>query len=162
MSDWHRNELERRFLGVVERLAFRFLSRREDELERRDEMILRIRALFALERLGALPMSAITRHLDCTHSSTKSAMYGLERGQMVQSSMDPADPDLWIFDLSSRGRAVADRLRYLLAERGIEESDHWESMRSDEVDAALRMIQSFGNELGKLEVKAGTVERNGH
>ena len=162
MSDWHRNELERRFLGVVERLAFRFLSRREDELERRDEMILRIRALFALERLGAQPMSAISRHLDCTQSSTKSAMCGLERGQVVQSSMDAAGPDLWMFDLSSRGRAVADRLRYLLAERGIEESDPWEAMRSDEVDAALRMIQSFGNEVGKLEVKAGTVERNGH
>ena len=161
MSDWHRSELERRFLGVVERLAFRFLSRREDELERRDETILRIRVLFALERFGTLPMSAISRHLECAHSSTKSAMCGLERGQMVRSSMDPAGPDLRMYDLSSRGRAVADRFRYLLAERGLEESDQWESMRSDEVDAALRMIQSFGNEIGKLEVKAGTVERNG-
>lgn len=162
MSDWHRSELERRFLGVVERLAFRFLSRRKNELERRDETILRIRALFALERSGALPMSALSRHLACAHSSTKSAMCGLERGHMVRSSMDPADPDLWMYDLSSRGRAVVDRFRYLLAERSIEESDQWESMRSDEVDAALRMIQSFGNEIGKVEVKAGTLERNGH
>ena len=162
MSDWHRSELERRFLEVVEHLAFRFLSRREDELERRDETILRIRTLLALERLGALPMSAISRHLDCAHSSTKSAMCGLERGHMVRSSMNPADPDLWMYDLSSRGRVVADRFRNLLAERGIEESDQWESMRSDEVDAALRMIQSFGNEIGKVEVKAGTLGRSGH
>ena len=168
MSDQHRNELKRRFLGAVKRLAFRSLARRENELDRRDEMILRIRSLFALERMGALPMSAISSYLDCAHSSTISAMRSLERGQLVHCTVDPVDPGLRVFDMTGRGQAVTDRLRYLLEEYGVQESvdresDQWESMRSDEVDKVLRLIQSFANEdwkPGKLYGRIGSEERN--
>lgn len=44
------------------------------------------------------------------------------------------------------------------------ESDPWESTRSDDVDAVLRMIQSLGNEIrmiGMLDGKDYSDERNG-
>ena len=185
MSDRQRSELELRYLGAMRHLAFRSLTgredelerredelerredkleRREDELERRDAMFLRIRSLLALELLGALSLRAISRHLDCAHSSAGSALHGLERGQLVWRIADTADPDHHVFDLTGRGHAVTDRFRYLLAECGIEESDHWESTRSDDVDAVLRMIQSLGNEIqmtGMVDGKMNSDDRNG-
>ena len=127
-------------------------------------MFLRIRSLLALELLGALSLRAISRHLDCAHSSAGSALHGLERGQLVWRIADTADPDHHVFDLTGRGHAVTDRFRYLLAECGIEESDHWESTRSDDVDAVLRMIQSLGNEIqmtghGRRQDEFGRPER---
>lgn len=202
MSDWPRSELERRYLGAMKRLAFRFLSRqeddmsrrevelsrlgdelerrdeleqrdelehredelerREDELKRRDAMILRTRSLLAIDSMGAMPLSAICGHLGCAWSSTISALRELERGQLVRWIEDPADPDLQTLGLTIGGHAVTDRLRYLLAECGIEETNLRESTRSDEVNAVLRIIQSIGIEHWKLESKIGSEERNGH
>ena len=178
MSDRQRSELELRYLGAMRHLAFRFLTRREDELdrredeltrredelERRDAMFLRIRSLLALELLGALSLHALSRHLGCAHSIAGSALHGLERGQLVWRVADTADPVLHVFDLTGRGHAVTDRFRHLLAECGIEESDHWESTRSDDVDAVLRMIQSLGNEAqltGLLDGKMNSEDRKG-
>lgn len=171
MSDRQRSELELRYLRAMRRLAFRFLTRREDELERRedeqerrDAMFLRISSLLALEFMGALSLRAISRHLGCAHSIAGSALHGLERGHLVWRIADTADPDLHVFDLTGRGHAVTDRFRCLLAECGIEESDHRESIRSDDVDAVLRMIQSLGNEVqmtGKLDGKMNSEDRKG-